>query len=42
VVPARGLVVTTASRTADQPASASMAQWDRVFEIVYSRIIPLF
>ena len=42
VVPAKGLVVTTASRTADQPASVSMAQWERVFEIVYSRVIPLF
>jgi CubicO group peptidase (beta-lactamase class C family) len=42
VVPARGLVVTTACRTAGQSASAAMAQWDRVFEIVTARIIPLF
>jgi hypothetical protein len=42
VVPAKGLVVTTASRTAGQSSSASMAQWDRVFDIVYRRIIPAF
>jgi CubicO group peptidase (beta-lactamase class C family) len=42
VVPARGLVVTTACRTAGLSSSAAMAQWDRVFEIVTSRIIPQF
>jgi CubicO group peptidase (beta-lactamase class C family) len=42
VVPARGLVVTTASRTTGLSGVAAMAQWDRIFEIVYSRIIPAF
>jgi CubicO group peptidase (beta-lactamase class C family) len=42
VVPAKGLVVTTASRTTGLSGTAAMAQWDRVFQIVYSRIIPAF
>lgn len=42
VVPARGLVVTTASRTTGLSGVAAMAQWDRIFQIVYSRIIPAF
>jgi CubicO group peptidase (beta-lactamase class C family) len=42
VVPAKGLVVTTAARTTGLSGTAAMAQWDRIFDIVYSQIIPLF
>lgn len=42
VVPARQLVVTTAARTTGLTGVAAMAQWDRVFDIVYSRVIPAF
>ena len=42
VVPTKGLVVTTASRTAGLSGAAAMAQWERIFEIVYARIIPAF
>lgn len=42
VVPAKGLVVTTASRTTGLSGASAIAQWDRIFEIVYARIIPAF
>jgi CubicO group peptidase (beta-lactamase class C family) len=42
VVPAKGLVVTTASQTSGVSGLEAMAQWDRVFTIVYQRILPAF
>ena len=42
VVPAKGLVVTTASRTDNVSGTAALAQWDRIFNIVYSQVIPTF
>lgn len=42
VVPARGLVVTTAASAAGLSGSAAMAQWERLFDIVYSRLLPAF
>ena len=42
VVPAKGLVVTTAALTSSVSGSSALAQWDRIFQIVYRRIIPAF
>ena len=42
VVPAKRLVVTTAALTVGVSGVTTLAQWNRIFEIVYSRIIPLF
>lgn len=39
VVPAKGLVVTTAAKTNTVSGSSALAQWDRIFQIVYSRIL---
>ncbi len=40
VVPARGLVVTTAASTATVSGQAAMDQWQRIYDIVASGIIP--
>ena len=40
VVPARGLVVTTAASTATVSGQAAMAQWQRIFQVVYSQVLP--
>jgi CubicO group peptidase (beta-lactamase class C family) len=42
VVPAKGLVVTTASSTVGVSGQAAMDQWGRVFQIVYSQVLPMF
>jgi CubicO group peptidase (beta-lactamase class C family) len=42
VVPDRRLVVTTAARTSGLAASATMAQWQRIFDIVTQRVLPAF
>jgi CubicO group peptidase (beta-lactamase class C family) len=42
VVPAKGLVVTTANNTVGLPGQAALDQWRRVFQIIYSQIVPLF
>jgi CubicO group peptidase (beta-lactamase class C family) len=41
VVPATGLVVTTAASTVGLPGQAAMDQWQRIFEIVYTQITPV-
>jgi CubicO group peptidase (beta-lactamase class C family) len=40
VVPAKGLVVTAASSTATVGGQAALNQWQRVFQMIYSQIIP--
>ena len=40
VVPARRLVVTSAARTSGLAATAAMAQWQRIFDIVTERVVP--
>lgn len=42
VVPAKGLVVTTANSTASVRGQAALDQWQRVFQIIYSQIVPSF
>ena len=42
VVPAKGLVVTTANSTVGVSGTSALAQWQRVFDIVCSRIVPAF
>ncbi len=42
VVPAKRLVVTTANNTDALPRQAALDQWQRVFQIIYSQIVPLF
>jgi len=42
VVPAKGLVATTASNTEGLSRQAVLDQWQRVFQIIYSQIVPLF
>jgi CubicO group peptidase (beta-lactamase class C family) len=42
VVPAKGLVVTTAASTATVSGEAAMAQWQRIFQVVYSQVLPSF
>jgi len=41
-VPAKRLVVTTANNTDALPRQAALDQWQRVFQIIYSQIVPLF
>jgi hypothetical protein len=38
----RGLVVTMAASTSDVSGQAAMNQWQRIFEIVYSQVVPTF
>jgi CubicO group peptidase (beta-lactamase class C family) len=42
VVPAKGLVVTSACRTSGVGSSVAMSQWQRVFNIIQQQIIPAF
>jgi len=42
VVPGRRLVITSAARTSNLAASAAMAQWQRIFDIVTERVLPVF
>jgi CubicO group peptidase (beta-lactamase class C family) len=41
VVPARGIVVTTAASTSTVSGQGAMDQWQRVFQIVYSQVLPM-
>jgi CubicO group peptidase (beta-lactamase class C family) len=41
VVPARGIVVTTAASTSTVSGQSAMDQWQRVFQIVYSQVLPM-
>jgi hypothetical protein len=40
VVPAKGLVVTAAARTIGLDGVAAMAQWQRIFTIITTRVVP--
>lgn len=42
VVPAKRLVVTTAALTTGLSGTATMAQWQRIFDILTQRIVPAF
>jgi CubicO group peptidase (beta-lactamase class C family) len=42
VVPGKRLVVTTAALTAGLSGTATMAQWQRIFDILMLRIVPAF
>ena len=42
VVPAKRLVVTTANNTVGLTRQATLDQWQRVFQIIYSQILPSF
>jgi CubicO group peptidase (beta-lactamase class C family) len=42
VVPAKRLVVTTAALTTGLSGTATMAQWQRIFDILMLRIVPAF
>jgi CubicO group peptidase (beta-lactamase class C family) len=42
VVPARGLVVTTAASTSSVSGQSAMDQWQRIFQIVYTHVLPMF
>ena len=42
VVPSKRLVVTTAALTSGLSGTATMAQWQRIFEILMLRIVPAF
>lgn len=42
VVPAKRLVVTSAARTTGLAATATMAQWQRIFDIITQRVVPSF
>jgi CubicO group peptidase (beta-lactamase class C family) len=41
-VPAKRLIITTATSTVGMSGPSAMAQWQRIFDMVYSQIIPAY